>query len=327
MSLTDSPATSSAAALASSGDAAALSICCRSLETILDSLDALVYVADIHTHDLIFLNAYGRTHWGDPTGKKCWQLLQSGQSGPCGFCTNSRLVDDQGRPAGVVVWEYHNNHTHRWYHCRDQAIVWVDCRVVRIQIAFDITGHKLMEEALRMARRHAEHLACSDDLTGLNNRRAFFELGQEAFRRAARARHAVAVVLLDMDHFKAVNDTHGHALGDRVLQTVGEVMRGLTRSDDIIGRLGGEEFAVILPHASLEQALAAAERWRAAIAAQEIVLGTHVVRFSASFGVADSPDGGQSLEELLSLADQAMYRAKHEGRNRVVAARSNPLPD
>jgi hypothetical protein len=94
----------------------------RSIATVLDSLDALVYVSDMDTYELLFTNDYGRKIWGDIQGKTCWKVLQENQQGPCAFCTNDRLLDSSGSPAGVYVWEFQNTVNKRWYQCRDQAI-------------------------------------------------------------------------------------------------------------------------------------------------------------------------------------------------------------
>ncbi len=117
--------------------------------TVMDSIDAFVYVADMKTYELLFINKYGKDVWGEIEGKVCWQTIQSGQEGPCPFCTNDRLVDDNGNPTGVYHWEFQNTVNGRWYDCRDSAIRWLDGRLVRIEIATDITGRKQIEEALR----------------------------------------------------------------------------------------------------------------------------------------------------------------------------------
>ncbi|WP_439134553.1 hypothetical protein, partial [Pseudomaricurvus sp.] len=87
----------------------------QALATVLNSLDALVYVSDLETHELLFLNEYGKSVWGSPTGKKCYQLLQAGQSSPCEFCTNPKLTDQHGEPTGVYVWEFQNTQNQHWY--------------------------------------------------------------------------------------------------------------------------------------------------------------------------------------------------------------------
>ncbi|MBW6521255.1 MAG: PAS domain S-box protein [Desulfoarculaceae bacterium] len=121
-------------------------------QTLVNSLDALVYVADMETYELLFINNYGRKVWGDIVGKICWQSLQSGQSGPCSFCTNQQLLDENGRPTGTLVWEFQNTITSGWYECRDQAIPWSNDRFVRMEIAIDITPRKEAEKALAAER-------------------------------------------------------------------------------------------------------------------------------------------------------------------------------
>jgi PAS domain S-box-containing protein len=116
--------------------------------TILDSLDAIVYVADMKTYEVIFANKYLRDLFGNIEGKICWQAIQSGQTGPCDFCTNTKLVDAEGNPAGTYRWEFQNTRIGRWYYALDRAIRWVDGRTVRLEIATDITERKRIEEDL-----------------------------------------------------------------------------------------------------------------------------------------------------------------------------------
>jgi PAS domain S-box-containing protein len=116
--------------------------------TVMNSLQAIVYVADMETHELLFVNKFARDSFGDVVGKRCWQTIQAEQSGPCDFCTNGQLVED-GRPTGVYTWEFQNTVTGRWYHIQDQAIRWIDGRLVRMEVATDVTALKEAEEALQ----------------------------------------------------------------------------------------------------------------------------------------------------------------------------------
>jgi diguanylate cyclase (GGDEF)-like protein len=292
----------------------------RSIATILDSLDALVYVSDLKTHEILFINAYGRAIWGEAQGKICWQTLQAGQTGPCGFCTNALLLDSRGEPTGVRVWEFQNTVNQRWYQCRDQAIPWVDGRLVRMEIATDITDRMLAEEQLKAAKEQAERLAHTDELTGLNNRRAFMQRGQQLIDQSIRFGHALSVIIFDVDRFKSINDTYGHAAGDTVLQTLAKVFGEHCRVVDNVGRLGGEEFAAVLPETPLESAVALAERLRNRFAFARIVLPGGEISVSASFGVSTYNRETPSLESLLIKADAALYRAKENGRNRIEVA-------
>lgn len=119
------------------------------LESILDSLDSLVYVADFHSYEILFLNKYGRERWGDVQGKTCWQVLQKGQLGPCAFCSNARLVSDTGTSTGVYQWEFQNMVDGKWYECRDQAILLTNRELVRMEIATDISERKQTEQTLQ----------------------------------------------------------------------------------------------------------------------------------------------------------------------------------
>jgi diguanylate cyclase (GGDEF)-like protein len=289
----------------------------RSILTILDSLDALVYVSDMQTYELLFTNEYGKSVWGDIQGQTCWKVLQDGQSGPCAFCTNDRLLDADGQPSGVYVWEFQNTVNQHWYQCRDQAIRWTDGRLVRLEIATDITDRKLAEEELKVAKQRAEELAHKDELTGLNNRRAFFEHSQHAFRQAKRYNHPLSVIMIDIDHFKMINDNYGHSFGDKVLEMFSEPLQGSVRDFDIVARMGGEEFAIVLPETGLEEAENLAERLRTAIQNMTIRNEKHEIRITASFGVVTCKDDDKNIESLLTKADDALYVAKKKGRNRV----------
>ncbi len=288
----------------------------EAISTILNSLDALVYVADMDTHELLFINDYGKTVWGnDAEGKYCWEVLQDA-SGPCNFCTNDQLVSEAGEPTGVHVWEFRNTVNGHWYQCRDQAIRWVDGRLVRMEIATDISDRKMLEEELEAARRRAEALSRTDELTGVHNRRAFFQLGESLFSMASRSHRPLAVVMLDVDHFKRINDRYGHFAGDEVLRELARAVDARIRDSDVLGRFGGEEFVLVLPDTDPEQAMAFAERLRAGIADTDIEIDDDTLACTVSIGVAVLSEHCLSLEQLLTRADEALFRAKAKGRNR-----------
>ena len=125
------------------------------LLTVLNSIEALIYVADMQTYEILFINLYGQKIWGDIEGKICWQTLQKGQTGPCDFCTNHKLLDEAGEPTGVYYWELKTRNGN-WFECRDNALCWVDGRMVRLQIALDITDKKKTALLLAEAKEQAE---------------------------------------------------------------------------------------------------------------------------------------------------------------------------
>jgi diguanylate cyclase (GGDEF)-like protein len=171
----------------------------------------------------------------------------------------------------------------------------------------------------------AEIRAATDGLTGLPNKRAVTDALKRTFAQATTTKEPMALLLIDLDHFKQINDQRGHGVGDQVLANVGATLRASLRSGDFAGRNGGEEFAILLPDTEISSGLEIAERIRAAIA--EISLPGSDVTVTASIGVAGFPDHGSTLERLERLADAALYVAKRQGRNRVELADLAAVPD
>ena len=183
---------------------------------------------------------------------------------------------------------------------------------------------KLAEEIKRRQELEGElrRIADVDVLTGVASRRAFMIAAERSLEPAAGST-PLSVIALDIDHFKQINDRYGHNAGDKVLSAIGEELRQECRTSDVVGRLGGEEFAILLPNTTLDSAAAIAERLRRRVSAAAISL-TEVTRISvsASFGVAPHIPG-DSCETLLARADACLYRAKKAGRDRVVAMAEN----
>jgi diguanylate cyclase (GGDEF)-like protein len=173
-----------------------------------------------------------------------------------------------------------------------------------------------MRSELNEQRDALQRLATTDTLTGLPNRRKLEEVSRLQMARVRRFKEKLSVVVVDVDHFKAVNDTHGHQVGDQILKHVANVLRGTVRETDIVGRWGGEEFLVICPDTGLDAAGTVAEKLRAALAAHKFpVVGSK----TASFGVAQLGKG-EPLDDAVHRADEALYQAKENGRNRVELA-------
>ncbi|HEY5717190.1 MAG TPA: GGDEF domain-containing protein, partial [Motiliproteus sp.] len=187
-----------------------------------------------------------------------------------------------------------------------------------------VVNAQLEERVLQRTRElstaldRAETLASTDELTGIPNRRSFIQRAQQRHAEWQRHGKPYALVMLDIDHFKQINDRYGHPAGDQVLRAVAETLQRHTRREDTLGRLGGEEFCVLLVELTPSDALQQAERMRQELAALRVAVGEQRLAITASFGLACSQTGGDlDFDLLLSRADQALYQAKAGGRNRV----------
>ncbi len=184
---------------------------------------------------------------------------------------------------------------------------------------------RTLERSLRYALKLGETLealrllATRDQLTGILNRREFDRIMKEEAERAQRFGHALSLVMVDIDHFKSVNDTHGHPAGDSVLKVVAKILSGQLRTVDRLARYGGEEFALVLVQTDLAAATDVARRVVAAVAAQPIVIeGGPTLKLTVSAGLATLPQDVSRIELLVGAADRSLYAAKKAGRNRVV---------
>jgi len=183
----------------------------------------------------------------------------------------------------------------------------------------NITDRKLIEEDLR-------RMATIDPLTGAFNRREFMKRAQEEIDRSKRYHHPLSLLMIDIDHFKSVNDTYGHDAGDEVLKQMVAESQAQLRGSDPFYRLGGEEFAAILTHTLPEQGVLAAERLRKALKSLAVSTSGGEIHFTVSIGLASMGQGGLSLEQIMKQADTALYEAKDRGRDRVVMAAGSVTP-
>jgi len=400
------------------------------MTTVIDSLDAVVYIADMETCEVLFTNERTRDLFGDLVGKTCWSSLQEGLNGPCSFCTNDKLIDAQGHSTGTYVWEFQNIRNGRWYECRDTAIPWVDGRLVRMEIATDISERKESELLVRklsqaveqspaavvitdlnaaieyvnpkfteitgystveligknprilqsgemdeslfhqlwnhlrageqwqgeMLNKHKdghlfweraqisplrddqgqithyigvkeditvqkryehqlEHQANHDALTGLANRTLLMDRLDQGIRYAQRSKRIVAVVLLDLDRFKIINDTLGHATGDAVLCQIADRLQAVVRETDTVARLGGDEFMVLLTEVAAAKDLDRVMQKILQIFKEPYQVDNRRLKLTASFGVSSYPQHSHDPETLIRYADIAMYESKKSGRN------------
>lgn len=230
---------------------------------------------------------------------------QLAQSAGLGACWSEPIVSSDGKVLGTFAI----------YHAHPAIPEAKD--IERISFAANLTAVAIENKNVR---EELERRAYNDYLTGLANRRHFFERAEEEIARHSRHGGELSVLMFDIDNFKLINDLYGHSTGDLVLKKIADIAMETLREIDLIGRIGGEEFAVLLPQTGLEEAMLVAERLRKAIEQGEIVLNEGLSpRFSASFGVTSVGERSSNIDMLLSRADKALYEAKESGRNRVCA--------
>ncbi|MEO8156398.1 MAG: sensor domain-containing diguanylate cyclase [Betaproteobacteria bacterium] len=193
---------------------------------------------------------------------------------------------------------------------------------LRLEIRCALKMDDTLLQRSRVEKRHAEYLAKHDALTGLGNRRKLNENFTVEINRLRRHGGSLCVLIADIDHFKKINDSHGHAMGDEVLARLGELLCQQMRPTDTAARIGGEEFVVLMPHTKVREALATAERFRAAMV--KAAFGSLKESVTVSIGVAELQDD-EDGDALLRRADHALYAAKRAGRNQVVAAESGEI--
>jgi diguanylate cyclase (GGDEF)-like protein len=200
------------------------------------------------------------------------------------------------------------------------ASAWVSVLSLEAFLMTIATAFILLAMSKERTELRHKTAAMTDPLTGLLNRRAFLHDAEALLRRQIERDRPIGVLLIDLDHFKSINDRFGHAVGDKVLQIFAEIALVNLRQNDLVGRLGGEEFTAVLADASIDNAYLVADRLRNAFASAAAVVDDQVLNATASIGVSVIIDPAQDLAQLITLADQALYLAKARGRNRVEVA-------
>jgi diguanylate cyclase (GGDEF)-like protein len=211
-----------------------------------------------------------------------------------------------------------------WGHAKGAIVTFDDVTELeqrRLKIEETLAELEKSRDEVRLRNEELTVLAQSDPLTGLSNRRSFLEAFDQAFANAKSNNGRLCVLMVDIDHFKAVNDNHGHAVGDEVIRRMGEGLNANIRGGDIVCRWGGEEFCVLLVGAPIEGAAGMADRMRCAVSSP----GFASVPIAASFGVSSIDFGAADVDGLIGQADTALYASKETGRNRVT--RWDEMPD
>jgi diguanylate cyclase (GGDEF)-like protein len=288
-----------------------------------------------------FLNLWGYEVVAASDGDQAWQMLQQEDAPPIAIldwmmpgldgieiCRRIRTSREAGRYRFLILLTARNS--------RDDVLRGLDAGAddyltkpvdaaemkARLMIARRIVD---LQERLMQAVEVNRYEATHDALTGFWNRAAMLEFLHGQFARSSRNGISVALVLADVDHFKKVNDEHGHLAGDAVLRELAARLKKIVRPYDWIGRYGGEEFLVVAPDCTMSNAYAVCERLRAAVGDKPILCSGDSVQVTMSFGVATTAETGVGDEDsLLRAADTALYAAKQQGRNRVEMAKRSP---
>lgn len=284
-----------------------LSFAQKSLERILDNTGIDIYVNDFYNHDILYVNESMAAPYGGKEkfmGNKCWQVLFAGQTGPCEFCPQKKIVDEKGNPTKTYVWDYQRAFDGSWFRVFSSAFTWIDGRLAHIVSSADITDNKKNEELI-------QYLANYDSLTGLPNRRMLVE---ECKKRIDNAEVDEKGYLLffDIDGFKSINDNFGHDSGDEFLIQLGKFFNDNPMLKDSTYRNGGDEFVAVIGKVSKESIRSLChfilERFK-----KPWHLSKGEVYCNVSIGVACYPEDGDNAEQLLKVADQAMYKVKQNG--------------
>jgi len=305
----------------------------RTLEHIMEGIGDGIMVID-HEYTIIQTNSVMASMYGldksAVVGRKCYELARH-QQAPCedpSIICPHRAIFEHGAPSARAIHTYFNaaGDKHQIEIIAtplkdDTGLVFAiveTCREV-VDVSREDELVKLVKQ-LSEAQAHLTLMATTDELTGLKNRRHIRERLAEEIQRSKRTGDHLGLIMLDIDHFKLINDSHGHLFGDVVLKVVASRIRTSLRMNDYVGRVGGEEFLVICLDSSLADALHVAEKIRRGICELPMGDGIREVMVAVSAGVTTIQDNDHDYVDAVRRADVALYRAKEAGRNRVVAA-------
>lgn len=308
------------------------------IDILNDSSLFAVYIVDLETFEVIFANQSMREIMADVHAKNCWQAIY-GQNSPCQWCKVSEFTATQKQES--IIYEHFNEVANKWYQVQAKTILTKQNKRVLISFMFDISMQKEAQsqlinahvqlssqaKALEAAKEELKRQANIDYLTGIYNRRYFQQISYDLINIAKRESIDLSIIMLDIDRFKTINDTYGHGGGDQVLKYLSALLTEHTRDSDIVARIGGEEFAILLLNSDKNAAGIFAESLRKIIADQTVTLDDgREISFTASLGIsAVVVDNANHIEPALNLADAALYEAKKSGRNKVVIDLSSPV--
>lgn len=299
------------------------------LDSVMESIGDGLVVID-RNYNILNANSAAaatiRLEKAEIIGKKCYETIHGNTS----RCQDAEVVCPmhevfgRGRTSQVLHKHVDSSGTEQYIDITASPIKDVDGRIIAMVETYrNLMQRQTDDELINLVKKFNEaqvrlkQMAITDDLTGLRNRRYIMERLEEEFQRAKRNGRPLSLVMLDIDHFKDINDANGHLFGDSVLKTIASRIRDCLRRHDIVGRVGGEEFLIISPDSGVEEAVLVAERIRRVVHSKAIGEGDIEVSVTLSAGVTIAGSEDKSADRVFSRADTALYKAKQEGRNRV----------
>ncbi len=299
-------------------------------EALLDVIPFATYAVDIDTYEVIYANKMMHEKMYAHRENFCWKKI-FGQEEVCSWCTISQLKRrEKIYKNDKLITSFFDESTDKWLQAYDELVKWPDGRDVKYTICIDISEQKeiqasmikthtklaIKSKKLQEANEKLEFLATKDYLTKINNRGNFFKLAKEIWGIDYKESDIMLfVAMLDIDHFKNINDTYGHKAGDMMLVEFVDAVKIHLSENDIFGRLGGEEFAIIMPCYDEKIAHAKLENIRKEVQESLFVYGENKINFTVSIGLSKKESG--SLDETLDEADKMLYEAKESGRNKI----------
>ncbi|MCX6073394.1 MAG: GGDEF domain-containing protein [Campylobacterales bacterium] len=302
----------------------------RLFEALLDVIPFAAYAVDIETYEIVYANKRMSENMYAPRENFCWKKLY-GQNEVCSWCTISELKQRHKiYKSEKLINNFFDEGNDKWFQGYDELVRWPDGRTVKYSISVDITEQKeiqasmiktntklaIQSKKLKEANQKLEYLATKDYLTGINNRGNFFKLSIDMLERSMQEGLQMYIAMLDIDHFKTLNDHFGHNTGDAALIEFSKKVNENLDESDIFGRIGGEEFALSLLSEDQEGTLKKLDALREAISQIVLTKDDNTIHFTVSIGVAAATQS-DTIDTLLDRADQELYHAKNDGRNKL----------
>ena len=280
----------------------------NSLQSIIDNTGIDIYVNDFHTHEVLYVNKSMAAPYGgveEFMKHKCWETLFPGQKGPCEFCPEKQILDENGEPTKIYTWDYQRAFDGSWFRVFSAAFQWLDGRIAHVVSSANITDNKKNEEKI-------QYLANYDSLTNLPNRRMLISECDRRINQTSEGDQGY-ILFFDIDGFKLINDNYGHDAGDDFLIQLGSFFLSIPLLENAIYRNGGDEFIAIIDGDKTEVNIRSLAQFILKRFEKPWNLKAGDVYCNISIGVARYPEDGKTSEELLHIADKAMYQVKKNG--------------